>query len=310
MKQLKVISSLIIIVAMLMAAVPAKANDILTSQTFTFTYSCTNNNPQYFATLLAQMSVVVTDEGSNQVSFTFYNNVGLASSITDVYFDDGALLGIASIAQSAGVAFSQNATPGELPGAHGCNPVFVTTAGFSADSDPPAEPNGVDAAVEWLKITFNLKTGKTFSDVIGQLLSGVLRIGIHVQGLPNGGSDSFVSGPPKAVTLASFGAKSSRGSVTVNWATGTEIDNAGFNIYRATSADGARTRLNSKLLAAKGDMASGASYSFSDASGYGTYYYWLEDVSYTGKATLHGPVLAVVTSPFRSPLFRPVLPSR
>ncbi|HQG49608.1 MAG TPA: hypothetical protein PK373_11010 [Sedimentisphaerales bacterium] len=56
--------------------------------TFGF-YKLTNNNVE---NLSSQLSVVVSDAGSNQVLFKFFNNVGIASSITDVYFDDGTLL--------------------------------------------------------------------------------------------------------------------------------------------------------------------------------------------------------------------------
>ena len=43
---------------------------------------------------------------------------------------------------------------------------------------------------------------------------------------------------PTAITLSSFTAKAGNGSVTLNWTTETEIDNAGFNIYRAASENG------------------------------------------------------------------------
>jgi hypothetical protein len=55
------------------------------------------------------LKVDVIDLGGNQVRFTFTNNS--SSSLADVYFDDGALLGIASITSSAGVSFSQGASP-------------------------------------------------------------------------------------------------------------------------------------------------------------------------------------------------------
>ena len=94
----------------------------------------------------AQLTVVVTDAGSGQVLFTFLNVGPDASSITDVYFDDGSLLGIASIDNSdSGVSFTELARPGNLPSANDASPPFVTTAGFSADSDPPAQPNPLDA---------------------------------------------------------------------------------------------------------------------------------------------------------------------
>jgi hypothetical protein len=145
----------------------------------------------------AQLSVDVTNPGAGQVLFMFSNTGPAASSIAAVYFDDGppqSLLGIASIQNGSGVSFSQGASPGNLPGGNNASPAFVTTAGFSADSNPPRQPNGVNPG-ESLGITFNLQGGQTFDDVLTDLDNGALRIGIHVQGFTDGGSESFVNTP-------------------------------------------------------------------------------------------------------------------
>ena len=144
----------------------------------------------------SQLTVEVTGK-DNQAFFKFMNAGPLASSITDVYFDDGTLLGIAALEDSGGgVAFSKLASPGDLPSGNLASPPFVTTAGFSADSDPPAQPNGVNPG-EWLQVTFNLLSGQDFDDVLSALAlggaDGGLRIGIHVQGFACGGSEAFVN---------------------------------------------------------------------------------------------------------------------
>jgi len=158
-------------------------------------YCLTDTNPINAVAGEAQLTVEVNAVGLNQVSFTFANAGPLAMSITDVYFDDGSLLGIASIVEGPGVAYSQNATPPNLPGGNTANPPFQVTAGFSADSDPPAQPNGVNPG-EFLVITFNLINGQTFNDVITELdTADELRIGIHVQGFSDGGSESFINVP-------------------------------------------------------------------------------------------------------------------
>jgi hypothetical protein len=113
---------------------------------------------------------------------------------------------------------------------------------------------------------------------------------------------------PTAIELASFTAEASAEGVALAWETGTELDNAGFNLYRATAEDGPYTKINDALFAAQGDAVAGASYSFVDTPGYGTFYYQLEDVDYYGVSTLHGPVEATVARPFRRPLRRPRLP--
>ena len=112
-----------------------------------------------------------------------------------------------------------------------------------------------------------------------------------------------------AIELASFTAKPGAGAVRLAWQTATEIDNAGFNLYRATSADGRYTKVNDALIAADGAGVSGASYSFLDQRLLpGTYFYKLEDVDLNGVATMHGPVSATVLPRFRRPAYRPTLP--
>jgi hypothetical protein len=141
----------------------------------------------------AQLFVELIDDlGTGQVDFIFSNNGPLASSITDVYFDDGSLLGITDVIDSAGVDFEQSATPPDLPGGNNLVPPFVATTGFSADSKPPTQPNGVNP-LEFLTIRFNLAGSGTPADIIDELASGALRIGIHVQGYASGGSESFVN---------------------------------------------------------------------------------------------------------------------
>jgi hypothetical protein len=158
--------------------------------------NCSTNNAGDVAIGEAQMQVEVTDLGGEQVLFTFRNLGPNASSITDVYFDDGTLLGIANIINGSGVNFSQDASPPNLPAANDCpGGAFQTTAGFLADSDPPAQPNGVNPG-ESLGVVFDLQAGKTFNDVLIDLSTGALRIGIHVQGYASGGSEAFVNNPP------------------------------------------------------------------------------------------------------------------
>lgn len=148
------------------------------------------------ATGSTQLRVDVLNFGANQTLFQFYNIGASSSSITDIYFDDGTLLGIAQVNNSSGVSFSPPATPGNLPDGNNADPDFVTTAGFSADSDPPVSPNGVNPG-ETLGILFNLQPGKSFSSVINALTlagaPGGLRIGLHVQSFSNGGSGSFIN---------------------------------------------------------------------------------------------------------------------
>lgn len=167
----------------------------------------------------AQLFVDVAPYGSDQVLFTFRNTGPEPSSITDAYYDNGPLLFLAGLIDAddgiggdSGVDFSELADPDELPGGNLLSPPFVTTDGFSADSDPPIRPNGVDPT-ESLGIIFDLYENMDFTDVIYDLDLNFLRVGIKVGGFAGGGSESFVNNGrdvPCALTTSS----TAGGSVT------------------------------------------------------------------------------------------------
>lgn len=110
----------------------------------------------------------------------------------------------------------------------------------------------------------------------------------------------YVSENSLAVSLASFTADAQADGVHVGWETTSEINNAGFNLYRAESASGAQTKLNADLIPSQAPGSSqGALYEYLDAnvaSGR-TYWYWLESVDISGATTLNGPVTVDVSSP-------------
>jgi len=173
----------------------------------TLGFGClTNNIAGDCAIAEAQMTVDVTDPGGGLIDFTFHNTGPAASSITDVYWDDGALLLIFSITNTPGmVEFASPAVPGNLPGGNMASPPFVATAGFSADSVMPTQPLGVNPG-EMLLVTYTLIGGMTFADAIQDLSDGSLRIGIHVQGFASEGSESLIAVPePGTLALVAAG---------------------------------------------------------------------------------------------------------
>ena len=98
---------------------------------------------------------------------------------------------------------------------------------------------------------------------------------------------------PTAVVLGSFTAEPCAvpGCILLNWQTATEIDNAGFHLWR--SADGGEnySRITGVLIPAAGTSAMGVSYTHEDRDVLPgtTYAYKLEDIDMSGKSTFHGP---------------------
>lgn len=103
-----------------------------------------------------------------------------------------------------------------------------------------------------------------------------------------------------AVTVSSFQAQAQGTQIKLTWTTASEINNAGFNLLRSTSAGGTYTKINGSLIPTNcmGCLA-GASYSHNDSgvSTGQTYYYKLQSVSTTGQLEDFGPQSATLGSP-------------
>ena len=84
----------------------------------------------------------------------------------------------------------------------------------------------------------------------------------------------------------------------VAWETLSEVDTAGFNLYRSLSEGGERTLLAAVPAQGPGSPA-GASYSYQDTnvSSSQAYWYWLEHVSLGGATTLAGSASVIFQAP-------------
>ena len=131
-------------------------------------------------------------------------------------------------------------------------------------------------------ILYLVASDAVYSNFIGEILPGSTGAKIYRQ----------VS--PTLVNLSSFEAQGYWRRIVLTWKTESEINNAGFNIYRAESEAGEYMKINSSLIPANGSTTEGANYSYIDqtAKRGTTYYYKLEDVDMSGNATMHGPVSA------------------
>jgi len=96
------------------------------------------------------------------------------------------------------------------------------------------------------------------------------------------------------VELSSFTALYANEFVTIQWATASETDVIGFNVYRAPEdnfedAD----KINMSLIPGHGTTTQPNEYSFTDETSdayFTTYYYWLEAVNYGGTTDIYGSI--------------------
>lgn len=106
------------------------------------------------------------------------------------------------------------------------------------------------------------------------------------------------------ITLSSFSATvanqkiatTDEVEVILQWTTGAEIDNEGFNILRGEAEKGPYIKINETLIPAKAIYPGGTSYEFVDdtVENGKTYFYKLEDIDTNGTSTLHGPINVTV----------------
>ena len=95
------------------------------------------------------------------------------------------------------------------------------------------------------------------------------------------------------LTACRGGAESA--AVFVEWTTETEVETAGFNLYRSESPAGPYVKVNPALIPGASDPLLGGRYVYTDTNVIAgrTYYYKLEDVELDGVITLHGPIEVV-----------------
>ena len=129
--------------------------------------------------------------------------------------------------------------------------------------------------------------------------------------IPNAGSGGYpyydigayeFQPPPTMISLSGFAAIPRTKTILLTWSTETEIDTAGFNIYRAESENGDYIKINSELIPAEGSSTQSTSYEFidKDVKNRKPYYYKLEDRDLGGNSTLHGPISATPRLLFRN----------
>ena len=89
---------------------------------------------------------------------------------------------------------------------------------------------------------------------------------------------------PLPVSLSYFRAEHTDAGVILNWTTESEIDNAGFYLYRSETKEGEFKVVNPTLIQGAGTTSERHTYTWTDttAKPNTVYYYRIEDVSHTG----------------------------
>lgn len=178
-------------------------------QAVIFPFEIFTSNGSYYDDPGWNLYVDVWD-GTGVANFTFYNDSAFQSSIAQIYYDDGSLLGISEIINNPSYTeFDTSPTPGNLPGGNQLVPPFVADREFSIGAESPPPWKGVndgDTVNEWVTVKFDLINGGTLDDVVSELRSGVLRVGLHVIDLPDGSSESAILVPePATICLLALG---------------------------------------------------------------------------------------------------------
>jgi hypothetical protein len=90
--------------------------------------------------------------------------------------------------------------------------------------------------------------------------------------------------------------------INVEWTTATELNTAGFNIYRSQQPDGDFEKINSQMIPAKGNTTTGSAYQFTDeqVKAGQTYYYVLEEIELTGSSKQYREEMLSYTVPYIS----------
>jgi hypothetical protein len=130
---------------------------------------------------------VTGDETSVLFKISNSGNASAASMfIGKIFFDDNGFLSnaVANVGNVGDVAFSGGASNDQLPqGGNG----FTTDYAFTRNNGA-GNQRGVQGGE-----TFGVSFSGNYNNVISALNSGALKLGLHVQALPGGASDSYIS---------------------------------------------------------------------------------------------------------------------
>jgi hypothetical protein len=164
---------------------------------------------------------------------------------------------------------------------------------------------GITPNNTWLSASptaFTLAPGNSQTVIVSVNLAG-LTAGTHNADLvvDSNDADATVSvtldleaDQPVPVELSTFTAANVTGGVLIQWHTGSEYQNLGFNLYRSEMKDSGYRKI--AWIEGAGSTPVGQDYQFTDTDvrpGQ-TYYYYIEDIDFVGVSTKSTPISAHV----------------
>lgn len=103
---------------------------------------------------------------------------------------------------------------------------------------------------------------------------------------------------PLPVTLSSFTSEYTNGKAILQWVTMSEENSSQWNVYRSPSNNyGQSSQINAEPIAGANNSTEATHYTYKDDTNLEadmSYYYWIENISYSGESSLFGPVELVV----------------
>jgi hypothetical protein len=146
----------------------------------------------------------------------------------------------------------------------------------------------INAGVKFqgIALTYTEITLADGATVNGRLLS---QTAVTLIGNTIGSDDEFLS-----ITLSLFTAIFNGNSSVLYWITQSEVNNAGWNIYRAETGNYTEaSKINATMIEGAGTSSDISEYNYTDETEFQfgeTYYYWLESIDYANLTSLHGPL--------------------
>ena len=150
---------------------------------------------------------------------------------------------------------------------------------------PPCLIKGVRSS---LIRRFDMEIPRTGIQRRGWIASNVvqrLTLGLYYGHRTDLGTPGYRQGKPLPVELSHFSARLVEDKIVINWTTESELNNAGFNIYRSTARTGNFRLINTKLIKGAGTTGEKSTYQFIDTTAKlnVSYYYRIEDIDFGGK---------------------------